>query len=204
MSKKTNKNKPLSKPLNDDAPAKREPLVVYYDENGTKIGDDGYPMTPVRKRMHTVFNLCFFWGVIVLVWALFCCVFSYFQNQSYSFYELVATGGTQLNGWDLAFILRMEALFGLFSGVLLFPLNLFGFHWFYDGEPSKKIKIILLILGVASLAFLGASVAMVGMPSPISLGNILLVAACAHSMGAVTVERPTLKKAKPASKVVKR
>ena len=69
---------------------------------------------------------------------------------------------------------------------------------------SKKTKIILLILGVASLAFLGASVAMVGMPSPISLGNILLVAACAHSMGAVTVERPTLKKAKPASKVVKR
>ncbi len=202
--KKQKKQKPLDKPLNNDAPVKREPLVVYYDENGTKIGDDGYPMTPVRKRMHTLFNICFFWGVIVLVWALFCCVFSYFQNQDYSFYELVATGGTQLNGWDLAFLLRMEALFGLFSGVLLFPLNLFGFRWFYDGESSKKTKIVLAILGLGSLAFLIASIVAIGMPSPISLGNILLVAACLYSMGAVTVERPTLKKAKPASKVVKK
>ncbi len=69
---------------------------------------------------------------------------------------------------------------------------------------SKKTKIIQVILGLASLAFLGASVAMVGMPSPISLGNILLVAACAYSMGSVTVERPALEKAKPASKVVKK
>lgn len=202
MSKKP-KNKKY-RPLNDEPPAERKPHIVYYDADGVKIGDDGYPMTPTRTRMHRIFNAFFVWAVLVIVWGLFCCVFAYFQGQDYSFYELVATGGTQLNGFDFAFLLRMEALCALATAILSIALNFIGFTWMYDSEPVKKTLVLLAILGIASVAFEAAALIIVGMPDPICIVNITLAALAFLTMGSVTAEKPTLSKAKPVSKVVKK
>ncbi|MDO5335737.1 MAG: hypothetical protein Q4F23_06710, partial [Coriobacteriia bacterium] len=93
MSKKSKQEK-----KKQDQSSGRSPIVTYYDKDGNEIGDDGYVMTPLRKRMHTLCNGLFVWGVIVLAWAVFCGVFANFQNQEYtSFDQMIATGGTQFN-----------------------------------------------------------------------------------------------------------
>ena len=30
----------------------KKPLEIWYTEDGTKIGDDGYPMTPLLSLIH--------------------------------------------------------------------------------------------------------------------------------------------------------
>lgn len=200
MSKKSKQEK-----KKQDQSSGRPPIVTYYDKDGNEIGDDGYVMTPLRKRMHTLCNGLFVWGVIVLAWAVFCGVFANFQNQEYtSFDQMIATGGTQFNGWDLGFLLRIEGLFGLFVGVLIVISHIVAFKWFYDGASPRTTQVLFGILGLASVAFLVVAFVTARVPDPISLGTLLLLCACVFTMHGVDAERPTLKKAEIASKVVKK
>ena len=45
-------SKDESKALNPEPAPEKKPLVINYDADGVRIGDDGYPMTPARTRMH--------------------------------------------------------------------------------------------------------------------------------------------------------
>ncbi|MDO4854427.1 MAG: hypothetical protein Q4A43_03320 [Coriobacteriia bacterium] len=200
MSQKKEKQKSKkaywNKPLNDDAPAKRKIQVVNYDADGNKLGDDGYPMTQVRKMLHNLLNIYFVGGLAIALFALFCCVFSYFQGQEYSYIELVATGGTQLNGWDFAFLLRIEALFCLFVAIISICINLVGFNWMYDDRAPYAYYALLAILGIASMAFFIAVNLFVGVSEPISAISLLFTLLNCICTFLVASEKPTLRKPK--------
>ena len=208
MSQKRNKSKNakrdiLDKPLNDDAPAKRKVQVIKYDSDGNRLGDDGYPMTSARKTLHTLLNIYFVAGFIIAFFGLFCCVFSYFQGQEYSYLELVATGGTQLNGWDFALLLRMEALFCLYVAIVSICINLVGFNWLYDNRAPHAYYVLLALLAIVSVAFTVASNVLVGIGEPISVVAFLFtIVTCYYTMQ-VKSEKPSLRKPKVARTEVK-
>lgn len=204
MGKQESMSKKKDKKKQKESSSTMRPVVTYYDKDGNVIGDDGYLMTPVRKRMHTLCNALFVWGVIVLLWAVFCGVFANFQNQEYhSFDSLIGTGGTQFHGWDLAMLLRFEGLFGLFVGVMMIISHLVIFRWFYDGAAPRNTRIILGVIGVPCVVFLILAFVLAQVPDPISIGSLVLIAVIVITMQAVIAEKPTLKKAEVASKVVK-
>ena len=43
--------------LVDEPKPERKPHIVWFDADGVEIGDDGYPMTRIRTRMHFAFLL---------------------------------------------------------------------------------------------------------------------------------------------------
>ena len=47
-------SKDESKALNPEK-VEKKPLYIHYDKEGNRIGDDGYPLTPKRHRLHNVF-----------------------------------------------------------------------------------------------------------------------------------------------------
>ena len=46
----------------------KKPLEIWYTEDGTKIGDDGYPMTQLRTKMHNIWNGYFIYAIFLLIW----------------------------------------------------------------------------------------------------------------------------------------
>lgn len=198
--KKSMRSKPSrefwDKPLNNDKEEKRKVQIINYDEEGNRLGDDGYAMTPTRKTLHNLLNIYFVAGIVVALFGLFCCVFSYFQGQEYSYIELVATGGTQLNGWDFAFLLRMEALFCVFVAILSVCINLAGFSWMYDNRAQHAFFVMLGLLISGSVTFFGLANIGVGVSEPISiLAFLLTVFTCIYTYLAAK-EKPSLCKPK--------
>ena len=185
------------------APKERPPLETYYDKDGTKIGDDGYPMTPVRTRMHTLFNALFIWSAVIALVGIGLLVASYFQNQEITSWELVYTGGAHFNGYSVATILRLESLLCFVTAFMCFVLNLFGFSWMYDRHSPTKTRVCLTILGAASLALEVAALATIHIPEPLAIINFVLIFLVVRTMSLVKAERPTLKKAKAVRKTVK-
>ena len=185
----------------DDKP--RKPEVITYDKKGKVLGDDGYEMTPIRKRMHRIFDGWFIYVIIMVVVALAGLIASYFQGAQYTDWELVQSGGNQFNGWDTAFLLRMEALLALYSAIFAALINVFGFQWFYDRKSPAVTYAMMVALALASVTYLFMGFAFVGTIEPLSLVNISFLLVTLLSMNAVKAERPTLRKPKVGKRVVK-
>ncbi|BAK44438.1 isocitrate lyase [Eggerthella sp. YY7918] len=200
------RKKKEDKPVDEEHRAERKPHIVWYDADGVEIGDDGYPMTPIRRRMHKLFNLMFIWGVIAFVLAVFCTAFAYAQNQNYTMqdFELIVYGGTQINGFEFATLLRIEGLFCLLTALVNIASNFIGFHWMYDKRSPRPIVIALGIIGIGSFIYEVVALWVAHLFDPVSAINIVLVLFILNSMSAVKKERPTLKKAKRVTKVVKK
>lgn len=193
--------------LVDEPKPQRKPHIVWYDQNGVEIGDDGYSMTRIRTRMHRLFNALFIWAIVAVLIGIFCTVFAYAQNQEFFLVgnlDVEMRGGTQLNGFDFAFLLRIEGLLCLFTALLSFCANFIGFNWMYDRRSPRAIAAILGIIGIGSMAYEAAALLIVHVPDPVSVVNIVLVALVFTTMSAVESERPTLKKAKRVTKVIKK
>ena len=56
-------SKDESKALNPEK-VEKKPLYIHYDKEGNRIGDDGYPLTPKRHRLHNTYNAIFIWSLI--------------------------------------------------------------------------------------------------------------------------------------------
>ena len=193
--------------LVDEPKPERKPHIVWFDADGVEIGDDGYPMTRIRTRMHRLFNALFVWAIIAVLIGIFCTVFAYAQNQEFFLVgnlDVEMRGGTQLNGFDFAFLLRVEGLLCLFTALLSFCANFIGFNWMYDKRSPRAIMSIIAVIGIGSILYELAALLVVHVPDPVSVVNIVLAALVFTTMAAVEREKPTLKKAKRVTKVIKK
>jgi len=179
---------------NDDKPRKKQ--VIEYDKQGNVIGDDGFEMTPTRKRMHRIFDAWFVYIIIMVVIGFLCMLFAYLQGAQFTSWELVQKGGNQFNGWDTALLLRFEALLCLFTAVFSALISIFGFKWFYDKGSLGVLYGMMFALGTVSVGYFVYAVTAVGAPEPLSLVNISFMLVTLLTMKAVRIERPTLRKPK--------
>ena len=202
-------SKDESKALNPEK-VEKKPLYIHYDKEGNRIGDDGYPLTPKRHRLHNVFNAIFIWAIICAVVGAGCAIIAYAQGQQYggfsgdfSTFDLVVYGGNMINGYSVATLLRVEAVLLIFMGIFGTTINFKGFHWLYD-KASPTLVIIMCLIGVVTVVYQGMLLSTVGIPDPGSLIMLILVILAAVFMKQVAEERPTLRKAKIARTEVKK
>ena len=184
-----------------DKPRKKE--VIQYDKQGNRLGDDGFPMTPTRKRMHKVWDAWFIYVIVMVVAAIALMVLAYFQGAEYTDWEIVQRGGNQFNGWDTAFLIRLEALHCLYTAVISALLSIFGFRWFYDRKPVVVVYAMMLAIAGVGIGYQIFSTTMVGAIEPLSLVNISFILITVLCMQAVNRERPTLRKPKIGRREVK-
>ena len=181
----------------------KKPLEIWYTEDGTKIGDDGYPMTPLRTKMHHVWNAYFIYAMILLVWGLACTLLGWFSGETFTDWELRATGGWEYNGYRLATLVRIEALVCLWTAVASVILNLKGFAWMYDRASNGLVNGLMYALLGISIAIELVALFMIHIISPACLINIVLIVMTIITMKQIDEERPSLKKAKRFRKEVK-
>lgn len=184
--------------------APRRQIVVRYAEDGTKIGDDGYLMTAARNRLHQTYNVVFVWMVVTFLAAAVCIIQSFFQNQTITDWELVWIGGNMFNGFTVAGLLRVEALFLLFLTALCLFTNMKGMAWMYDGADKKPVQITFLLMLIPSAVYFVAVLLLVGIPEPASVVTMILALLIYKFVPAVEAERPTLKKVPVARTVIKK
>lgn len=181
----------------------RKDLIIEYDKAGNILGDDGYPMTPTRKRMHRIFDAWFVYVIIMAVAGVVLMVLAYFQGAQYTDWDAVQRGGNQFNGWDTAFLIRLEALLCLYTGVFAALISIFGFRWFYDRKPVVIVYGMMIALATVSIGYQVFSTTSVGALEPLSLVNISFMLITLLTMSAVKRERPTLRKPKVGRREVK-
>ena len=106
-------SKDESKALNPEK-VEKKPLYIHYDKEGNRIGDDGYPLTPKRHRLHNTYNAIFIWSIICAIAGAGCAIIAYAQGQQYGGFEgdfatfdLVLYGGNMINGYSVATLLRV-------------------------------------------------------------------------------------------------
>lgn len=186
-----------------DAKQKKRQKVLRYDENGTRIGDDGFPMTKARSRLHYLYDGYFFLMIVSFLAAVGMIASAFFQGQQLTEWELVAYGGNQFGNFSVATLLRVEALFLLFLTAGCLYANMKGMAWLYDKASWKPVRNSMYVLGIISgLYFLGFTF-IVGIPDPFSLISIIMAVLMYKFTSDVDQERPTLKKAKVAKTVIK-
>lgn len=196
-------SKDESQALNPEPAPEKKPLIINYDAEGVRIGDDGYPMTRTRTRLHRLLNGAFIWGIVCALGCVACIVASYFQGQEYHGFELITSGGNMFNGHSVANLFRYEALVLLFTAIMGPVLSIQGFRWFYDKRPVWFTAILMGVLAAVSVAYEVVIVGIVGAFDPASVITLLYLLATIIAMLAVKREQPTLKKAKVAKTVVK-
>lgn len=186
-----------------NAKQKKHQKVLRYDESGTRIGDDGFPMTKARSRLHYLYDGYFFLMIISFLAAVGMIAAAFFQGQQLTEWELVAYGGNQFGNFSVATLLRVEALFLLFLTAGCLYANMKGMAWLYDKASWKPVRNSMYVLGIISgLYFLGFTF-IVGIPDPFSLISIIMAVLMYKFTSDVDQERPTLKKAKVAKTVIK-
>lgn len=178
--------------------------VIAYDEQGRRIGDDGYLMTKARTRLHHLYNACFIIMILSFVVAVVFIALSYFQGQQLSHWELIAYGGNQFNGWSVANMLRVEALCLLFVAAICLFANIKGMGWLYDGAPYKPVRITMLAMGIVSGLFFLVALFTVGIPEPFSLIMVIIAVLMNKFTVDVAAEKGSLRPAKIAKTVVKK
>mgnify|MGYP007101875900 CR=1 FL=1 len=184
-----------------DKPRKKQ--IINYDKQGNVIGDDGFSMTPTRKRMHRIFDAWFIYLFIMIVVSVVCMVLAYMQGAQYTDWEIVQRGGNQFHGWDTALLLRLEALLALYSAVISALINFFGFRWFYDRKPVVMVYAMMLALGLVCVGYTVYAIVGVGTFEPLSLVNLSFILVTLVTMRAVSAERPSLRKPKVGRREVK-
>lgn len=127
--------------------AKARQKTIRYAADGTRIGDDGLPMTKARTRLHNLYNACFIVMCVSFIGAAVCIGLSYFQGQRLSEWELIAYGGNQFNGLSIATLLRIEALYLLFVTAISLFANMKGMAWLYDKASIKPVKATMGAMG---------------------------------------------------------
>lgn len=182
---------------------KEQQRTRYYDVNGVRIGDDGYPMTKSRTRLHRLYDCYFFYMIIALLVGVGLIVFSLFQGQQITEWDLVWYGGTQFNGHSLATILRIEALYLMFVVAISLFSNMKGMAWMYDKGSEKSVKVTIFSAGVVSAVYFLAFTFIVGVPEPFSAITLCMSILNWKFFQEVKIDRGTLKKAKVATTVVK-
>ena len=108
------------------------------------------------------------------------------------------------NGYSVANLFRYEALVLLFTAIMGPVISIQGFRWFYDKRSVSFTAILMGVLAVVSLVYEIVIIEVVGAFDPASLLTLIILALIVFNMLSVTKERPTLKKAKIASTVVKK
>ena len=186
------------------AEAKKRQIVLRYAEDGTRIGDDGYPMTKARKRLHYTYNALFFLMCGFFVIAAICMINSYFQNQTITEWELKWVGGNMFNGFSVGTLLRIESLFLLFMTAVFLFANQKGMAWMYDRKPKKPVKVTIMLMVIPSaLYFIGCAV-LVNVIEPVSLVTFILGMLLIKFVADVEREKGSLKKVPVARVVVKK
>ncbi len=183
---------------------RKRQIVVRYAEDGTKIGDDGYLMTSARNRLHQTYNAVFVWMVVTFLAAAICIIQSFFQNQTITDWELIWVGGNMFNGFTVASLLRIEALYLLFLTALCLFTNMKGMAWLYDGAPKKPVQVTFLLMLIPSAVYFLASLLLVGIPEPASVISMILALLIFKFVPPVENERSSLKKVPVARAVVKK
>lgn len=181
----------------------RKKEVINYDKAGNVIGDDGFEMTPVRKRMHRIFDGWFIYTFVMVVIAIVLTILSYMQGAQITDWEIVQRGGNQFNGWDTALLLRLEALFCLYTAVFSAMISIFGFRWFYDRKPVSIVFGMMIALFLVGLGYFVYGIVGVGTLEPLSLVNTAFMIVTLLTMSSVQAERPNLRKPKVGKRVVK-
>jgi hypothetical protein len=142
MAKKTKKNRAKTVKLEADQRA--------FDENGFRIGDDGYPMTRWRRSLHITLDAMLIWGYICVAIASVCVVAAFFQNQSFTPTEFIYYGGNEYNGFNVATLLRFESLCVFIAALMAIALSHRCFNWLYDkGDDSILVKLYVPILAIS-------------------------------------------------------
>lgn len=181
----------------------KQPIEIWYDADDVRIGDDGYSMTPVRSRMHNIWNGYFIYAAICAVWGCVCMVSAWFTGETFTSWELTTTGGMMINGIQLSLVLRIEALICLWTAVISVVLNIKGFHWMYDRDESTLFRVLLYGLLAISVVIDVVAMVVVHVLSPACTTSIIYILMTYFTMKKIEEERPTLKKAKKVRKEVK-
>lgn len=195
MSNKSNKTYKSKKSKKKNL-VKPEFKQVIYDENGFRIGDDGYPMTRIRKRMHNVLNGILVGGYLCVIIAVVCCLAAYFQNQSITPTEFIYYGGNEINGYSVGNLLRLEALFVFLIGIVAVMLSHRCFNWLYDDASKTILTKFIAIIAFLAIGWNAFLVIFVHIADPVSLIMMALLAMMLAFMRDVELERPTLKPSK--------
>lgn len=176
------------------AESRKHQTVIRYAADGQRIGDDGYLMTPARKRLHTLYNAFFFLMIAAFVGAAACMISSYFQNQTITEWELVWVGGNLYNGFSIGTLLRIEALLLLYLTIIFLFSNQKGMAWMYDGKPKRPVQRFIKLLIIPSAMYFLVAVFVVGFPDPVSLAGVILGVLEMRFVEAVDAERDKLEK----------
>lgn len=177
--------------------------TINYDENGTRIGDDGYPMTKGRIWLHRLYDCYFFYMIVALLVGVAMVMLSLFQGQQISEWELVWTGGTQFRGYSLATVLRVEALYLMFVVVISLFSNMKGMAWMYDRAPERGVKMTIYISSFVSFVYFAVFTYVIGVPDVFSFLTLCMSVLNWKLYRDVKSTRGSLKKAKIAKTVVR-
>lgn len=196
-------SKDQSKALNPEPTPEKKPIVINYDKEGRRIGDDGYVMTPARRRLHNMLNVIFIWGIICAVLGAACAILAYAQGQQYGGFEgdfatfdLELSGGNMIFGYSVATLMRVEAIVLLVFAVFGPVISIQGFHWFYDKKPITFTAVAMGIVTISAIVYEVLIISTIGIPDPASIIMLIIMVLIGLFMKSVAVERPTLKKAK--------
>ena len=203
-------SKDESKALNPEK-VEKKPLYIHYDKECNRIGDDGYPLTPKRHRLHNTYNAIFIWSIICAIAGAGCAIIAYAQGQQYGGFEgdfatfdLVLYGGNMINGYSVATLLRVEAILLIFVGIFGATINFKGFHWLYDKASPRILVIIMGLVAVIAVVYQFMLLTTVGIPDPGTFIMLILDILAAVFMKQVAEEKPSLRKAKIARTEVKK
>lgn len=183
---------------------RRYQKAISFDSEGNRIGDDGYPMTKARWRFHYLCNGMFVLMVVAFLLAVVMIAASFFQGQQLTPWELVAYGGNQFHGYSAGNLLRIEALYLLFLTALCLLINMKGMAWLYDGASVRPVKTSTGVLGIFSFGYFLIECVVIRIFDPFSFIAWLSALAMIFFVRAVAQERPYLRKAQVASKVIKK
>ncbi|AJC12428.1 hypothetical protein JI75_06900 [Berryella intestinalis] len=139
-------------PKKDDLVIPAEGEVLYGDD-GLRIGDDGYPMTPMRTAEHRLLDIILIIGYIFVVVAVVLVVLALFQGQDYDTRDFSMHGGAAYKGLNLALLMRCEALVVFVLGLTSVFISHRGFNWLYDNDSLLAVRRCMLIQVALSFAW---------------------------------------------------
>lgn len=182
--------------------AKKEKLIkpqinqILYDDQGYRIGDDGFPMTKPRKNLHTILNFILVGGYICIISAVVCVLAAFFQNQSFTPTEFIYYGGNEYNGYSIGNLLRIEALSIFLIGLLAIALSHRCFNWLYDNGRKDILPKYYLAISAVTIMWNAYLIFFVRLFDPLSILITTFVLLMLLFMRNVETERKTLKPSK--------
>ncbi len=166
---------------------------VIIDRDGNRVGDDGYPMTPARTRLHKLLDIVLIFGYLCIAVAVIVVVWALFQGQSYTADSFIAYGGNEYMGYSVASLMRGEALVVFLIGMICIIISHRAMAWLYDGKDAAAVRYLMVGLIVLALGWCSYLFWSVRLVDPISCVYAVLAILTYKSMNDVGQERKTLK-----------